>query len=224
MLHAKFLWRERQSDSRFIESVWTCTANSATSRTSIADPCISITLIKEKATARVTIMGPRTSPQNIPLASGYTCTTIRLKTGVSLKSFSTRKLMNTPFTVPADSQSRFQLERNYLRFPDFDHVESLVDHLYELGILEYNPANGDLPANLSSRTYARQTKHATGLSPYRLYQLKRIHQALRLLKQGIPAAKVAAELAFVDQSHLVHASKQFFGHTPKDLPNLPQTP
>jgi hypothetical protein len=223
MSSADLSWRERQSDSYFIESVWTCVTKNAVLRAAIADPCISITLVKEKLSTYITVAGPRTSPRSIPLAAGSTCMTIRLKTGVCIKSIPTHKLTDTFFTIQVDPQSRFQLGEAYLHTPDFDHAESFIDLLNELGILEYSVA-GNHVSHASSRTRARQTKRATGLSPYQLYQLQRIHQALRLLKQGMPAVQVATELAFVDQPHLVRASKQFFGRTPRDLFSLPQTP
>jgi AraC-like DNA-binding protein len=225
MTQVALTWHERQSDSRFIQSVWATSTSIDITRTAIADPCISITLATSNGSTRVILAGPKTKPSQIRLPGGYSCTTIRLKPGVFLRGLSTQKLINKSIVLPADAGARFWLEEMRFLFPDFEHVERLVDQLFALGCLGYQTPDGHLQANLSSpRTYARRMRRITGLSPYRFYQLQRIHEALQLLKQGRSAAEVAAELAFVDQSHLVRASRKFFGHTPKQLLRLPQNP
>lgn len=224
---AKLMWQERQSASPLIESVWTCSAPTLVSRAVIADPCISIALVRDSDGTRVILTGPKTKPFHALLPAGYISINIRLKTGVFLKNLPTQELTDKSFVLSTDPKSRFWLEGTRLQFPDFDHAESLVDQLHGMGYLNYE-APGDVHAqttdHLSPRTHSRQVRRITGLSPYQLYQLRRMHQALCLLKQGMPAIKVASELAFVDQSHLIHASKKFFGYTPKQLFNLPQTP
>ena len=77
---------------------------------------------------------------------------------------------------------------------------------------------------MSSKSYSRFVKRNTGLSPYKLHQLQRMSEALRLLRQGMPAATVATELGFTDQAHLTRAAKQFLGHTPKELLQWPYKP
>lgn len=222
---ATLTWQERQSASPIVESVWTCSAPTAISRAVIADPCISITLVKDSGGTRVVLSGPKTKPFHASLPAGYVSTGIRLKTGVFLKNLPTQNLTDKSLVLPADSESRFWLEGTRLQFPDFEHVESLINQLHSLGYLDYEmPRDAHATDHLSPRTHSRQIHRITGLSPYQLYQLKRMHRALHLLKQGMPAVEVASELAFVDQSHLIHASKKFFGYTPKQLFNLPQIP
>lgn len=225
--HPKLLWRERQSGSPFIESVWTATTPVRTQRTVIADPCICLALVKSGNASRVILAGPKTKPWRITLEGGYVCTTIRLKPGVFVREFLTKTLTDNSLTFPADPEGRFWFRGTRLQFPHFDDVEALVDQLQHLGHLSYKmPPDDSIQAGstLSARSHARRIQSTTGLSPYQLYQLQRMHQALRLLKQGVPAVDVASELAFVDQPHLIRASRQFLGHTPKQLLDLPQTP
>ena len=228
MHKTKLLWQERPSDSPIVESIWTCNTPVAISRTVIADPCITISLVKINGHREVVIEGPKTKPHRTLLPAGYTCTGVRLKLGVCLKNLLTQKLTDASFTFPANSESQFQLGGVTLQFPDFTHAEQLIDQLHDLKFLEYKKPrdnrHAQTPDHLSARTHSRQVQRTTGLSPYQLYQLERAHRALRLLKRGIPAAEVASELAYVDQSHLIRASKKFFGHTPKQLADLPQTP
>jgi len=221
------LWRERQSGSPFIESIWTCRALAAVSRTVIADPCISIAFVEDAEGARVIVMGPKTKAYAALLARGYTCTTIRLKPGVFLKGMPTSQLTDSSVTFPVDTKARFRFDKKSLRFPDFDHAEQLVEQLQRLGYMSYAAPDENVAEDVgqsSARTRFRRIRRTTGLSPYQLYQLQRMHQAVRLLKQGVPATTVAMELEFVDQSHLIRASKQFLGHTPRQLPKLPQLP
>jgi hypothetical protein len=221
------LWRERQSDSPFVESIWASHALADISRTVIADPCISIALLKDAEGARVVVMGPKTKAYTMLLPRGHTCTTIRLKPGVFLKGIPTNQLTNNLVIFPVDAKARFRLGKKSLRFPDFDQAEQLVEQLQQLGYLSYSSPDGVAAKDAghpSARTRFRRIRRVTGLSPYQLYQLQRMHQAVRLLKQGVPAARVAMELEFVDQSHLTRASKQFLGHTPGQLPKIPQLP
>jgi len=221
MNQATLLWQERRSDSSFIESVWTSSTLAATSRAVIADPCISITLIKKDQKTEVVIEGPKTKPRLQAFPASYASTTIRLKSGVFLKSFQTSQLTDATVIFPANGQAWFRFGKKRFHFPDFDHVEQLIDALHADGCLSFRLPHS---AYQSQRTYSRQTMRIIGLSPYKLYQLQRMHQALRLLKQGVAAADVATELAFTDQAHLVRASRQFFGYTPKQLSHLPQNP
>jgi AraC-like DNA-binding protein len=53
-----------------------------------------------------------------------------------------------------------------------------------------------------------------GLSPHAYLEQARIHQARKLLKQGVPIARVALDLGFTDQSHLHRHFKRLTGVTP----------
>jgi len=217
------MWRERLSYSPFVESVWKCNAPVTTSRTVIADPSISISLVESGGKAQVIISGPVTKPYRVPLPAGYVRTTIRLKPAVFLKGFSTYELRGNPLIFPADSQARFWFKGICFQFPGFNQAELLINDLFKWDCLSRADLRRDGRAS-SDRTYSRHVQSITGLSPYQLYQLQRMHTALRLLRQGVPPADVAIELGFADQSHLTRASKQFLGYTPNQSTDLPQDP
>jgi AraC-like DNA-binding protein len=222
MNETKLIWRERTSKSDFITSVWYCNALLATTHRVLADACISLVLVKVKDEVRVVLRGPQTQPYNEFLEAGYECVAIRLQPGAFIRGFSAQGFINSSLALPADTEARFWFEGAHLKFPDFDNVELLIDQLHALGYLQYEMPD-DVKA-LSARSYSRFVKRTTGLSPYRLRQLQRTHQALRLLKQGMPSTMVAAELEFADESHLIRVLKQFLGYTPKQLRYVPQTP
>jgi hypothetical protein len=196
------------------------------SRTAFADPCISMIFVKGINDSEVLLRGPETKPRSELLIPGYTWTAIRLQPGVFLKNFPAQQFIDSSLVLPAEAGGRFRFEGASLQFPGFHNAELLINRMHGLGLVggqamdsqEY-PKQG-----LSSKSYSRLVKRATGLSPYKLHQLQRIYEALHLLKQGMPASAVASELGFVDQAHLNRAAKQFLGHTPKELLRLPQTP
>lgn len=220
------VWRERTSELEAIASIWTCNASEVMSRAVLADPCISIILVQSPSSAEVIIRGPETTPRDEILLPGYTWTAIRLQPGIQLKNFPAEQFLDDFMALPTDNDGKFQFEGAWLRFPNFNTAEGLIEQMQSRGLMsgkvvdsKENPRQG-----LSSKSYSRLVKRTTGLSPYKLQQLRRIHEALSLLKQGIPAASVASELGFVDQAHLSRSAKQFLGHTPKELLQLPQKP
>lgn len=226
MNQTKLRWKERASELEAIDSVWTGTASELTPRTVLADPCISIILVKSRTSAEVIIRGPETKPRGDILLPGYTWTGIRLRPGIQLKNFSTQQITNSFRMLPADSSGQFEFEGTLLQFPDFENVEQLVEQMHDLGYLSGKVLEAqELPKqSMSSKSYSRYVKRNTGLSPYKLHQLQRMAEALRLLRQGMPAATVASELGFADQAHLTRAAKQFLGHTPKELLRWPHKP
>jgi len=179
-------------------------------------------LVKDSNSAAVVIAGPKMHPRTQALPAGFSCTTIRLTPGVALENIDTSELIDDTLSIPADSQGNFKLNGQSLRFPDYKHAEQIIVELFASGQLSFTQP--EHASQQPRRTHSRQTKRATGVSPHKLYQLQRMHQALRLLKNGATVADVVAELDFTDQAHFSHASKQFFGYTPARLKELLQSP
>ncbi len=226
MSRTELTWKERTSELESIASVWTCNVPEITSRVVLADPCISIILVKGANGSEVIVKGPGTKPCGEVLVPGYTLVAIRLQPGVLLKNFPAQQFLDKSLSLPADGGARFQFEGIQLQFPGFHSAEKLIEQMYDAGLISGETLDGqEFPRQgMSSKSYLRLVKRTTGLSPYKLHQLQRIHRALKLLKEGVSAATVAADLGFVDQAHLSRAAKQFLGHTPKELLGLPQKP
>lgn len=226
MSNSELVWRERTSELDLIASIWTCNASEVTSRTVLADPCISIIFVQSTDSAEVLLRGPETKPRNDIIEPGYIWTAVRLQPGVQIKNFPVQQFTDDFYMLPADADRKFKFANTILQFPDFRNAEQLIEQMQALSLISGKPLDDgrSLRQGISSKSYSRLVKHATGLSPYKLHQLQRIHQALQLIQQGVPASIVAADLGFSDQAHLVRAAKQFLGHTPKELLNLPQKP
>lgn len=220
------VWRERTPELESIASVWTGRAAVVMQRIVPANPYISIILVKSDASAEVIIRGPETKPRSEILLPGYTWIGIRLRPGVQLKNFPTQQLTDKFRTLPTDSNGQFELEGALLQFPNFNNAEQLIKQMHDLSYISGKALNsqGSPQQGMSPKSYSRFIKRSTGLPPYKLRQLQRISEALRLLRQGMPAATIASELGFADQAHLTRAAKQFLGHTPKELIRWPHKP
>jgi transcriptional regulator GlxA family with amidase domain len=61
----------------------------------------------------------------------------------------------------------------------------------------------------------RMFRSRIGTTPHAYIIRLRVSRAAELLRSGEPAAEVASEVGFVDQSHLIRYFKRHFGVTPK---------
>lgn len=68
---------------------------------------------------------------------------------------------------------------------------------------------------LSQFHFIRTFKRETGLSPHQYRTLKRLETARGLLDKRMPAAQIALETGFTDQSHFANTFRRYFGATPK---------
>jgi len=84
-------------------------------------------------------------------------------------------------------------------------------------------------ADLTLFRFAAVFRREVGMPPYRYISHLRVQQAKALLQQGLPAAVVAAETGFFDQSHMYRHFKRACGLTPSQfkasaiLPSVPHT-
>lgn len=217
------VWRERTPELESIASVWTGKAAVIMQHIVPANPCISIIFVKSDSSAEVILRGPETKPRSQILLPGYTWIGIRLQPGVLLKNFPIQQLTDSFRMLQTDSNGQFEFEGTLLQSPSFNNADQLIIQMHDLGYISGKALNSqEFPLQrMSSKSYSRFVKRSTGLPPYKLYQLQRITEALRLLREGIPVATVASELGFADQAHLTRATNQFLGHTPKELLRWP---
>lgn len=69
-------------------------------------------------------------------------------------------------------------------------------------------------AGLSVWRFATVFRLRLGQSPHRFIRAQRVRQAQALLRAGMPAARVASEVGFYDQSHLARCFKRVCNMTP----------
>ena len=77
-------------------------------------------------------------------------------------------------------------------------------------------ALADLAAlcGLSLHRFVTVFRNQVGIPPHQFVCRTRVRQARRLLRQGVPAASVAIDTGFCDQSHLSRQFKRHCGTTP----------
>lgn len=69
-------------------------------------------------------------------------------------------------------------------------------------------------AGLSKSTLLRAFTKEKGVTPYRYLETIRIHEAKKLLAEGVPPAEAAVRTGFSDQSHFTNYFSQFLGLAP----------
>lgn len=70
---------------------------------------------------------------------------------------------------------------------------------------------------LSVWRFATVFRERVGLPPHRYISARRVRRAQALLAQGVPAAIVAGEAGFCDQSHLARSMKRVCNMTPRQF-------
>ncbi|MBK7473215.1 MAG: HAD-IA family hydrolase [Betaproteobacteria bacterium] len=69
-------------------------------------------------------------------------------------------------------------------------------------------------AGLSVWRFATVFRQRVGVPPHRYIRVQRVRRAQALLRAGMPAATVASEVGFYDQSHLARCFKRYCSMTP----------
>jgi hypothetical protein len=122
---------------------------------------------------------------------------------------------------PTEHDRRFWIGPERLEIPDFENAEQLVARMVRRGLLEKDRvverAMRGVRQRLDERTIQRHFAAVAGISYKRIRQIERAHQAARLLRQALPAVRVAAELGYSDQAHLSHSLKRLLGLTPRQI-------
>ncbi|WP_425259564.1 helix-turn-helix transcriptional regulator [Rubrivivax sp. RP6-9] len=122
---------------------------------------------------------------------------------------------------PIEGDRRFWVGPERLEIPSFESAEQLVAAMARRGLLEKDRvvarALRGVRQRLDERTIQRHFAAVAGITFKGIRQIERAHQAASLLRLGQPAAQVAAELGFTDQSHLSHSVKRILGLTPRQL-------
>ncbi|HET9412210.1 MAG TPA: helix-turn-helix domain-containing protein [Candidatus Saccharimonadales bacterium] len=123
--------------------------------------------------------------------------------------------------LPVQNDGTFRIGPYELMIPTFETVEDTVHCLIDHAILVQDKVVSRTTQNqkqgASVRTVQRQFRHITGMTPHYYTQAARARQAAELLRQGMPAIRVAHELNYTDQFHMTHALKRFIGKTTRDI-------
>lgn len=216
-----FSGRRRSSNSPYIENIWEGVANYDGTHLTAADGVIDIALQKRQGLLRFFVSGPTSKFHATTFEAGDEILTVRLRTGVHFPFVASTKLIDIDQFLPNASKQHFWLQSKAVRFPDFNNVETFVEHLVRMDLLQRSAIIEAALANRSqassTRTIQRHFLATTGLTLSHIRQIRRAETARSLLAGGSTVASIAYETGYSNPAHMTNAFKYFFGRTPSDM-------
>lgn len=169
----------------------------------------------------VLVVGPLEAARPLGYAAGAESLWIRFKVGTYMPCLPAPIMVNQEITLPGGSGNNFWFKDQLWEIPNFENVDTFVEHLVRAGALTYDPlieaALGDELADTSERTIRYHFQHSTGLRQNFIRQISRAQRAVELLHQGRSIIDTAHELGYADQPHLTRSLKRLLGYTPREL-------
>jgi AraC-like DNA-binding protein len=139
----------------------------------------------------------------------------RLKPGVHLKETLLKSRIESLGNMPLDTDMSNLLA---------DHAavdDNAVSALQALAI-ENRVSDAARSLGISERTLHRTVLLQTAKPPSYWLQLARARRAARALREPMPLAELAATYGYADQAHLSRSMRQWFGHSPEKMRQMPQ--
>ncbi|MFF3349696.1 helix-turn-helix domain-containing protein [Streptomyces sp. NPDC002779] len=217
----KLRFEIRQSDSPWVDTVWTCTSEQVTAMTSVAGVRWGLVFWEQEGQAYAAITGPETRTGTASVPQGAKFTGIEFAVGTSLRAVPMATLVDGGLELPDTTRRAFRLDGVRWETPGPDDAEALVERLVRAGIVVRDPLiaevlRGHHPA-VSERTVERRFRAATGLTRGAVRQIERARTAAELLAAGSGAADVVTKLDYFDEPHLARALRSYVGRTAKQL-------
>jgi AraC-like DNA-binding protein len=212
----------RESDSPFIERVWSCHSDRAGTMLSVAACNMEIVVSRVEGQAMLTIRGPETRPNEIPCPADGEWFAIRLKTGTFMPQFPAGRLLNNlGVTLPQPSQRRFLLDGRKWELPTFENAEPFVKRLVSKDLLRSDPeitaALNDEPRAFSTRTAQRRFLSVVGMPFNVMRQIERARLAANLLREGVSIADAVWQCGYYDHAHLTRSLRRWIGVPPSKV-------
>ena len=118
-------------------------------------------------------------------------------------------------------RDRFFLGTDVFEIPRLDNVEQFIARLIEREAVQANGLVASIvsghPNAATERTMQRHFLRTTGLTIKAYSQIERAQRAVIRLRAGEPAAAVAYNLGYADQSHLIRSLRAIMGMTPRQI-------
>lgn len=211
-------FEERASDSPYIESITRgyTASDGSTIRPSEINWHLVITQVNGKTLPIV--VGPWSKSGLVSWGGGAEILWIKFKLGTFMPHLPTRDFLDSEIVLPGASCNSFWLNSTTWQFPDYNNVETFIEHLVHDDMLVRDTMVKDVlegySSDLSSRTLRHRFLRSTGLTQSHIYQYERAMQAASLLEQGVSILDTVFESGYFDQPHLTRSLKQFLGFTP----------
>ncbi|HJP81277.1 MAG TPA: helix-turn-helix domain-containing protein [Candidatus Saccharimonadales bacterium] len=180
-----------------------------------------IVLIQKDGSKSMMVTGQATKPMNVPYQAGTSSVVISFAPGVYLPSLPGDSLVDSFIMLENSDTDHFLIDGYGFAFPTFENAETLVERMAAIGLLAIDSVVQSVqdgsPKALSRRATQRHFSKSTGITQKDFEQIERAKEAIRELRRGKKASAVAADMGFVDQSHLTKSLKKIMGVTPLDV-------
>jgi AraC-like DNA-binding protein len=209
----------RESDSPFIERVWSCHSERAGTFLSVAACNLEIVVSRVAGQAMLTFRGPETRPSELPVPGEGEWFAIRFKTGTFMPQFPVGRLLNNlGVTLPQPSSRTFFLDGRKWEMPTFENAETFVKRLVSRDLLKSDPqitaALNDEPRAFSTRTAQRRFLRVVGMPFNVMRQIERARYAVQLLREGISISDAVWQCGYYDHAHLTRSLQRWIGVPP----------
>jgi hypothetical protein len=215
-------FRDRASDSPFVERVWTSYSERAGKFLSVAAAHWEIVVTRCHGVTFLTLRGPETRATVADCPPDGEWVGIRFKLGTFWRE--TRPLTlrdRCDLTLPTATRHSFWLNGSAWEFPTFENADTFVSQLVRQGVISRDAAVDTViegqPRVLSTRSIQRHFVSATGITYTTFNKIERARYAAHLLRQGVPILDVVYRAGYFDQPHLTRSLTHLIGQTPTDI-------
>jgi AraC-like DNA-binding protein len=215
-------FRDRPSDSPYIERVWRGRSDGGGPFVSVAAGHLELVVTRLADLTMVTIRGPETRATTIDCPPDGEWAAIRFRLGAHMPALPTHLLVDhRDVDLPVAADGSFALLGSRWPLPDLDNAERYVDALARRGVIARDDAveaamRGDRQ-RLTSRSVQRHFRRTTGMTHGQFRQIERARHAANLLRDGAPILDTVHEAGYFDQAHLTRSLKILIGETPASI-------
>jgi AraC-like DNA-binding protein len=211
----------RESDSPWIQTVWTCRSEQVAEMTSVATETWGLVFWEQDETMHAALTGPERRSGTAPVPQDARFVGVQFAVGTALRMVAAPALVDSGIVLPDTTRARFRLDGRRWEIPRAEDVELLVDRLVRDGAVVRDPlvteATRGGRLDVSERTLQRRFRAATGLSRGTVRQIERVRAAAVRLLAGDPVADVVARFGYYDEPHLARALRRYVGRTALEL-------
>jgi AraC-like DNA-binding protein len=215
-------FRDRPSDSPYIERVWRGRSDGGGPFVSVAAGHLELVVTRLADLTMVTIRGPETRATTIDCPPDGEWAAIRFRLGAHMPALPTHLLVDhRDVDLPVAADGSFALLGSRWPLPDLDNAERYVDTLARRGVIARDDVveaamRGDRQ-RLTSRSVQRHFRRTTGMTHGQFRQIERARHAANLLRDGAPILDTVHEAGYFDQAHLTRSLKILIGETPASI-------
>jgi AraC-like DNA-binding protein len=219
-----FSFKERLSDSPFVERIWRAQSERTGGFLSVAASQWEMVVSKYQGETTMTVRGPETKSTSLNVTLvGAEFFGIIFKFGTFMPCLPSRNLVDGDVDLPDASSKSFWLNGSAWQFPDYENADTFIDRLVYEEMLVHDPivesALRGEPQELSPRSVQRRFLRASGLTQGSIRQIERARHSTRLLQQGVSIYDTVDLAGYADQPHLMRALKYLIGKTPAQIIN-----